>query len=544
MGKLETSTLDLVERLLEIGTALSAEKDTPRLLEMILLGAKEITHADGGTLYRVSGDHESLEFAIIRTDSLDIAMGGTTGNQITFPNLPLHREDGTPNTNMVAACAALERVTINIPDAYENTTYDFSGTRTFDESTGYRSKSFLTVPMANHENEVIGVLQLLNKLDPESGEVVPFSPEDQRLVESLASQAAVALTNQQLIANLRELFESFIEMIASAIDDKSPYTGGHCRRVPELSMMLADACARTSEGPLASFAMSPSDRYELKIASWLHDCGKVTTPEYVVDKATKLETIHDRVHTVDTRFEVLKRDAEIELLKVRIAALEAGEEADHAALEAAYEARVAQLDDDREFVRRHNVGGEFMRDEDKARVRQIAENRWVGADGKEQAFLTDNEIYNLCIERGTLTGEEREVINYHITATIKMLESLPFPKDLLRVPEFAGGHHEKMDGTGYPRGLKRDDMSVQARIMGIADIFEALTAADRPYKKPKTLSESIKILSFMVKDQHIDPDLFRLLLESGIYKDYAERFLKPEQLDEVDLGQYLDKAAE
>ena len=312
MGKLETSTLDLVERLLEIGTALSAEKDTPRLLEMILLGAKEITHADGGTLYRVSGDHDSLEFAIIRTDSLDIAMGGTTGKEITFPNLPLHRDDGTPNTNMVAACAALERVTINIPDAYENTTYDFSGTRKFDESTGYRSKSFLTVPMANHQNEVIGVLQLLNKIDPDSGEVVPFSPEDQRLVESLASQAAVALTNQQLITNLRELFESFIEMIASAIDDKSPYTGGHCRRVPELSMMLADACARTQNGPLSSFDMSQTDRYELKIASWLHDCGKVTTPEYVVDKATKLETIYDRIHEIRMRFEVLKRDAEVE----------------------------------------------------------------------------------------------------------------------------------------------------------------------------------------------------------------------------------------
>jgi len=536
MGKLETSTLDLVERLLEIGTALSAEKDTPRLLEMILLGAKEITHADGGTLYRVSGDHESLEFAIIRTDSLDIAMGGTSGKEITFPNLPLHRDDGTPNTNMVAACAALERVTINIPDAYENTTYDFSGTRKFDESTGYRSKSFLTVPMANHENEVIGVLQLLNKIDPDSGEVVPFSPEDQRLVESLASQAAVALTNQQLIANLRELFESFIEMIASAIDDKSPYTGGHCRRVPELSMMLADACARTQDGPLAEFDMSPTDRYELKIASWLHDCGKVTTPEYVVDKATKLETIYDRVHTVDTRFEVLKRDAEIELLKARLAALEAGEEADLAALESAFEARVTQLDDDREFVRRHNVGGEFMKDDHKARVRQIAENRWVAPDGTEQSFLTENEIYNLCIERGTLTDEEREVINYHITATIKMLESLPFPKDLLRVPEFAGGHHEKMDGSGYPRGLKRDDMSVQARIMGIADIFEALTAADRPYKKAKTLSESLKIMGFMKKDAHIDPDLFDVFLREKVWLEYANSFLLPEQIDEVDLA--------
>lgn len=536
MGKLETSTLDLVERLLEIGTALSAEKDTPRLLEMILLGAKEITHADGGTLYRVSADHQSLEFAIIRTDSLHIAMGGTSGNGITFPDLPLHREDGTPNTNMVAACAALERVTINIPDAYENTTYDFSGTRMFDESTGYRSQSFLTVPMANHENEVIGVLQLLNKIDPASGAVVPFSAEDQRLVESLASQAAVSLTNQQLIANLRELFESFIEMIASAIDDKSPYTGGHCRRVPELSMMLAEACARTRNGPLRDFDMSPADRYELRIASWLHDCGKVTTPEYVVDKATKLETIYDRVHTVDTRFEVLKRDAEIELLKARLAALEAGEEPDLETLETAYEARLAQFDDDREFVRRANVGGEFMRDDDKQRTRAIAAYRWVGPDGEEQPFLTDNEVYNLSIERGTLTAEERDVINYHITATIKMLESLPFPRELQRVPEFAGGHHEKMDGTGYPRGLTREQMSLQARIMGIADIFEALTAADRPYKKAKTLSESLKIMGFMKKDNHIDPDLFDVFLQEKVWLEYANNFLLPEQIDEVDLA--------
>ncbi len=537
MGKLETSALDLVERLLEIGTALSAEKDTPRLLERILLGAKEITHADGGTLYRVSDDQQSLEFAIIRTDSLDIAMGGTTGKEITFPNLPLHREDGSPNVNMVAACAALERVTINIPDAYENTTYDFSGTVKFDASTGYRSRSFLTVPMANHENEVIGVLQLLNKIDPENGEVVPFTEEDQRLVESLASQAAVALTNQQLIANLRQLFESFIEMIASAIDDKSPYTGGHCRRVPELSMMLADACSRTGEGPLANFSMTPTDRYELKIASWLHDCGKVTTPEYVVDKATKLEAIHDRVNTVDTRFEVLKRDAEIAFLKARIEALEEGREVDLAALESTYESHLAQLDVDREFVHKANIGGEFMREEDKARIHEIAEHRWVGPDGEEQPFLTENEVYNLCVERGTLTAEERDVINYHITATIKMLESLPFPKDLQRVPEFAGGHHEKMDGSGYPRGLKRDQMSIQARIMGIADIFEALTAADRPYKKAKTLSESLRIMGFMKKDSHIDPDLFDVFLREKVWLEYADKFLQPEQIDEVDLAQ-------
>ncbi|HEY5719114.1 MAG TPA: GAF domain-containing protein, partial [Gammaproteobacteria bacterium] len=244
----QPEALNLTERLLAIGTALSAEKDTPRLLEQILLGAKEITQADGGTLYTVGDDGRSLQFAILRTDSLQIAMGGTTGKPITFPNLPLYDAEGQPNTNMVAACAALERKTINIPDAYEETRYDFSGTRKFDANTGYRSKSFLTVPLENHEGEVIGVLQLLNKIDENSGEVVPFSAADQRLVESLASQAAVSLTNQQLIKSLQELFESFIEMIATAIDDKSPYTGGHCRRVPEISMMLADACARTEVG--------------------------------------------------------------------------------------------------------------------------------------------------------------------------------------------------------------------------------------------------------------------------------------------------------
>jgi HD-GYP domain-containing protein (c-di-GMP phosphodiesterase class II) len=537
MGNIDTQNLELIERLLEIGTALSAEKDTERLLEMILLGAKEITSADGGTLYTVTPDQQRLKFEIIRTDSLHFAMGGSTGKPIPFPDLPLYRDDGTPNTNMVAACAALEKLTISIPDAYEETHYDFSGTRKFDESTGYRSKSFLTVPMADHDNQVIGVLQLLNKTDPASGTVVEFTNSDQRLVESLASQAAVSLTNQQLIISLRDLFESFIEMIATAIDDKSPYTGGHCRRVPEIAMLLAEACDRNTLGPLSDFSMSEADRYEMRIASWLHDCGKVTTPEYVVDKATKLETIFDRISIIDTRFEVLKRDAEIELLKARLEALEHGESADLEALESAYEQRIADLDEEREFIRLANVGGEFMKDEDKARVQQVARHRWVGPDGAEQPFLSENEVYNLNIERGTLTAEEREVINYHITATIKMLESLPFPPHLKRVPEFAGGHHEKMDGSGYPNGLTREQMSIQARIMGIADIFEALTAVDRPYKKPKTLTESLRIMGFMKKDRHIDPDLFDIFVREKVYLEYANRFMEPEQIDAVDPAQ-------
>jgi HD-GYP domain-containing protein (c-di-GMP phosphodiesterase class II) len=525
--------LENIERLNRIGVALSAERDNARLLEMILLGAKEITNADGGTLYTVNDD-KRLKFEIMRTDSLGIAMGGTTGKDIPFPPLPLYREDGSPNTNMVAACAVLNDTTINIVDAYEAEGFDFSGTRKFDQNTGYRSKSFLTIPMKNHEKEIIGVLQLLNAVDPETGEVIPFSAEKQQLAESLASQAAVALTNHNLIEGLKNLFESFIELIADAIDEKSPYTGGHCRRVPELAMMLAKAAVETNQGKFKNFSMSEKELYELRIAAWLHDCGKVTTPEYVVDKPTKLATIFDRIRLIDLRFELLKKQAEADMLRKKIEAMQKGQITQVQTLEIQLEAFKRQLDDDREFLRTANIGGEFMTPEHQARVVKIASYPMLGEDGKQQSFLTENEVYNLNIPRGTLTNEERQVINNHIVVTINMLESLPYPKALRRVPEYAGGHHERMDGKGYPRGLTREQMSIPSRMMGIADIFEALTARDRPYKKAKTLSESLMILGKMKEDNHIDPDLFDLFIRERIYLDYARQFLEPEQIDEVD----------
>jgi HD-GYP domain-containing protein (c-di-GMP phosphodiesterase class II) len=431
---------------------------------------------------------------------------------------------------MVAAHAALTGKTVNIADAYTADGFDFSGTRAFDSKTGYRSKSFLTVPMRNHEGEPIGVLQLLNAQDPRTGEIVAFSASDQRLAESLASQAAVALTNRMLINQLEELFESFINLINSAIDEKSPYTGGHCQRVPVLTMLLAEAVNETRQGPLSDFHMSDKDRYELKIAGLLHDCGKVTTPVHVVDKATKLETIYDRVHLIDTRFEVLKRDAEIESLKKRagLGLMEMAEE------EKRLRDRLRQYDEDRRFLHACNIGGERMKDEDIATVKRIAAYRWRDVSGHEAEFLTADEVKNLTIRAGTLTDDERKVINHHIVATIRMLEALPWPKHLTKVPEYAGGHHERMDGKGYPKGLKRDEMSVQARCMGIADIFEALTAKDRPYKKGKTLSESLEILGRMKEGNHIDPDLFDVFVRRKVYRRYAEKFLDKEQIDEVD----------
>jgi HD-GYP domain-containing protein (c-di-GMP phosphodiesterase class II) len=523
-----------LEQLNSIGTALSKERDITRLLESIVLAAKTITHADGGTLYRMSEDGKALRFEILRTDSLGIAMGGTSGNPINFPDLPLYTEQGANNDSMVAAYSAIHKQTVNIADAYTAENFDFSGTRRFDERTNYRSQSFLSVPLKDQDGEVLGVLQLINARHPELGTVLSFSSADQSLAESLASQAAIAITNRNLTIQLEELFESFINLINLAIDEKSHYTGGHCQRVPALTMMLAEAVNGTSTGPLAHFAMDDRDRYELKIAGLLHDCGKVTTPVHVVDKATKLHTLCDRIDMIDTRVEVLKRDHEIAALRAQLALREVKDPAAESKLWVACRSRIDALDSDRQFLRTANKGAEFMSDADLQRVRDIGtRNTWRSVSGVEAEFLSADEIENLTIRAGTLTAAERETINYHIVATNKMLEQLPWPKHLKRVPEYAGGHHERMDGKGYPKGLTRDQMSVQARVMGIADIFEALTARDRPYKPGMKLSQAMGIMYKFRCNGHIDPDLFDVFVNEGVYLRYAKQFLDPWQIDEV-----------
>jgi HD-GYP domain-containing protein (c-di-GMP phosphodiesterase class II) len=577
--------------LIELGIALSAERNHNRLMEKILLGAKSMTNADGGTLYLVTDDKDALRFEIMLNDTLDVAMGGTTGKPIPFPPLRLHDADGQPNHKNVSSYCALSGSTVNIVDAYHVEKFDFSGTKMFDAKTGYRSQSFLTVPLKNYENQVIGVIQLINARD-DRNTVIAFGDDIAPLIEALASQAAIALDNQRLIEAQKHLFKSFIQVIAGSIDAKSPYTGGHCNRVPTLTNMLARAACQATEGPFAHFNLTEDEWYELEVAGGLHDCGKVTTPEYIVDKATKLETIYNRIHEVRMRFEVLKRDAEIEYLTACLAGGESEE-----SLRQRRDQKLADLDADFAFVAECNVGGEFMAPEKIQRLKNIAEITWTRTIDDQLGLSIDEmrrrpdpsdpvpaqekvladkdwhiiphdkpidlsvydaegftmrplpnkynlgEIYNLCIGRGTLTAEDRFKINEHITQTILMLKALPFPRNLARVPEWAGGHHEKMDGTGYPKGLKRQDMSEPARMMAIADIFEALTAADRPYKKPKTLSESLKIMSFMVKDQHIDPDLWELFLTSGVWQTYAEQYLRSEQIDAVDISSYLRKPA-
>ena len=560
--------------LIDLGIALSAERNHDRLMEMILGGAKSMSNADGGTLYLMTETLDSLRFEIMLNDTLQIAMGGTTGKPIPFPPVRLVDDQGHANHKNVASHCALSASTVNIADAYDADKFDFTGTKAFDAKTGYRSKSFLTVPLRNHDGEVTGVLQLINARDAR-GRVVAFGKEITPLIEALASQAAVALDNSRLIEAQKNLFKSFIQVIAGSIDAKSPYTGGHCNRVPALNAMIARAACDATEGPFASFSLTEEEWYEMEVAGGLHDCGKVTTPEYIVDKATKLETIYNRIHEIRTRFEVLKRDAVIDYLEGIVAG-----EVEVDALKAAMDARLAKLDEDFAFVAECNVGGEFMAPDRIERMKRIAAATWTrtlddtlglshdemrGRDRDaapppiEESLLADKawhlvphdipvdpekykaegitllpceykynrgEIYNLSISRGTLTAEDRFKINDHIIQTILMLKALPFPKALTRVPELAGGHHEKMDGTGYPKGLVRDAMSVPARMMAIADIFEALTACDRPYKTAKTLSEALKIMSFMVKDRHIDPDLWELFLTSGIWKSYADANLQ------------------
>jgi len=520
-----------LERLNRVGVALSAEQNKDRLVELILLEAKDLTRADGGTLYlAVDNDHQDgkdeathLRFMILRNDTLGVARGGTTGEPIDLYPIPLFDAEGQPNHKNIASYCATTKHSVNIADAYAEPGFDFSGTKAFDEKTGYRSQSFLAIPMLNNEARVTGVLQLINARD-DNGVVVPFDAEKQQIVEALASQAAIALDNQHLLHAQKALLESFIKLIANAIDAKSPYTGGHCTRVPIITEMLARAACDANDGPFKDFTLSDDEWYELRIAAWLHDCGKVVTPVHVMDKATKLETIHDRMESVRTRFELRRRELELQLLKLP---------PDDTETRAGAAAELAGLDEELAFLETANIGGEFLSPEKQARIRAIAE-RTVVIGGKAHPLLSPDEVENLCISRGTLTEEERLIINGHMVQTIQMLEALPFPRNLRRVPEYAGGHHEKMDGGGYPKGLYAGDMSLPARMMAIADVFEALTAQDRPYKKAKTLSETMKIMAFMKKDNHLDPVLFDFFVQSGIYRRYAEQYLPKELIDVVD----------
>jgi HD-GYP domain-containing protein (c-di-GMP phosphodiesterase class II) len=517
------SQLNQIKRLTQIGIALSGERNLERLLEMIVDEARKFTNADGGTLYIMSDDETELHFAIVQNNILKKRMGGT-GGKITWPPVKLKNIDGSPNYANVSAYVAIYGDAVNIADVYHTQGFNFDGTKKFDQDTGYRSQSMLVVPMRNHENDIIGVLQLLNAQDPSNGKVIKFSHECQEMTLSLASQAAVALSNNRLIQDLENLLESFIRTIATAIDEKSPYTGGHVRRVAELTMTIAQRINQTNKGHFASAKLSDDQLKELRLAAWLHDIGKITTPEHVVDKATRLETVHDRINEIRMRFEILKKEYHLEMQKILITDNHNAKSSEELA------AIIKQLDEEYAFLVELNKGSELTKDETIKRVKEIAKRQW-SVNRQTMPLLSENEICNLSIRRGTLNDEERNIINNHALVTYKMLSMLPFPKKLRQVAHYAAAHHEKIDGTGYPIGLKGDQLSLQSRIIAIADIFEALTAKDRPYKKGKTLAEALRIMKFMVKEQHIDADLYELFIREKIYSNYAQRELAPQQID-------------
>lgn len=522
---------DSLKKLTRIGIALSAEKNIDKLLEMIVDGARDFTHADAGTLYIVDEEKKILNFKIIQNDTLNIRIGGASGGKVDLPPVPLEI-NGKPNYSNVSSYCAITGKIVNIPDVYRAEEFDFTGPRKYDEQTGYRSQSMLVIPLKNHENDIIGVLQLLNAKDSTTQQVVPFALEHTDLVSSLASQAAVSLENAQLIEDLKRLFDAFIQGIATAIDEKSHYTGDHIRRVTELTMMIAEEINRTNKGKFADVKFSEEELEELRIAAWLHDVGKITTPEYVVDKRTKLETIFDRVKMITTRFDLIIAQKENELLREKLALWEKGE-INKAALEKLgekYAEEIKNLQAEREFIARCNTPAENM-SEEKIQLLEFIANKTFRLNDHVNKYLTEEELENLKIRKGTLTDEERKVIENHVLMTIKILEKLPFPRKLAGVPKYAGGHHEMMDGSGYPYGLTGEKLPLQARIMAVADIFEALTAKDRPYKKPMKLSQTLKILGSLVQSNKIDPDVYNLFINSKVYKEYARKELSEEQID-------------
>ncbi|MCK5189639.1 MAG: GAF domain-containing protein, partial [Methylococcales bacterium] len=378
----EQRIMNQLDKLINIGISISSEKNLSKLLQDILEGAIKITGADGGTLYLLKDDEMVME--IVRSLTLGIYLGGISGNEVDMPHIPLFLTDGNKNYANVVTCAYHKNESINIVNAYTDQTFDFSGIRKFDQLNNYRSQSFLAMPMKNHEGDTIGVLQLINALDKTSGAIIGFDDVSQRFTEAVASLAATVLTKQQLIGDLENMFESLIQLIATAIDEKSPYTGGHCRRVPELTGLLAEAAHNSKHDYLKDFTMSDKDRYELKMAGWLHDCGKITTPEFVVDKATKLETIYDRIGLIETRFEVLKRDAEIDFLKQILKSPK-----DTSVIEKAYQEKIAKIEDDFAFIQKSNTGGEFMNEQDQQKVLAMCNESWKLSNKSVPVLSTD-----------------------------------------------------------------------------------------------------------------------------------------------------------
>lgn len=553
----------ILTELLDICSQIAGETDYMPVIERIIHLAGSVSSAEAGFFYTVNDDKfVSLDYSY--NAKLKLSQFGSDNNSYT-PTIYLPEAKNKKRRSAIEIAAAGNEV-VNLPSIYDTDQIDSTFFANYDALNDYTSVSCITLPLTNRKGYIVGVVQFVNAKDAK-GKSISFTKEMQADIYSICSLATVVLENRKLTEDYGQLLESFIEVLARAIDAKSPYTGAHCQRVPVIARMLATAAVQEDTGPLKSFEMSNDDWYALNIASWLHDCGKVTTPEYVVDKATKLETINNRIHEIRNRFEILRRDLHIEYLKKRLA-----DTAPKEVLEQDFVAKLQQLERDFDTITRCNTGDVALTDEDIAELNRIAQIRFMrwfsrlkGISWAERDLITNKEaadspgyetllqdredhifgeynrgeLYNLTVRSGTINKEEREKINEHIIVTIDMLKALPFPKELSNVVEYAGAHHERVDGKGYPNGLSGEQMSVPAKIMAIADIFEALTANDRPYKEPKKLSEVLTIMRHMKNNGHIDLDLYEVFISAGVYMEYAEQYIDKDQIDEINFEDYL-----
>ncbi|QKF63141.1 c-di-GMP phosphodiesterase, class II (HD-GYP domain) [Campylobacter mucosalis] len=510
-----TSPQAQFEKILNINLELADEENLDEILKMILTYTRELTHSDGGTLYMISPDRKFLDFKVIENESLGIHLSGHNGEKL-WDSLPLYLDDTTPNHTMIATISALENKVINISDVYNSNEYDFEGVRAFDEKYGYHSSSMLTIPLVNHENEVIGVIQLINKISNKN-EATIYNKTDEKIAKIFSRQAGMVLTTTQLILSLEEFLNAFVSTIASAIDAKSKHTINHITKMAKLAPLIATSISN-DKTIYKDVTYSKADMDEIELAAKLHDIGKISMPETIMDKATKLQRIIDGIELIKDRLEIIKRDKEILFLKNEISKEQ-------------FDAEIKELDDDMKFIQKVNKGSEFMRVEDTKRIILMSKYTYM-REGIKAYLLSEQERYNLLIEKGTLTKEEKDVMNSHAQLSIDMLKVLPFPKKYQNVFHIAVNHHEKLNGKGYPRGLSEADLTLEDRIMILADIFEALTSHSRPYKGAMKLSEAFSILDAMADRNEIDKQMLEFFKTSDALKQYVKEELSPEQVDE------------
>lgn len=505
-----------MERLNAIGIALSSEKNLNRLLEKIVTDVRGFTHCDAGTLYRVDEKKKALTFEIMQTESTGYMAGGTTESKIDLPPVPLYLE-GEPNHTNVSAHVAVTKEVVNIPDVYEAEGFDFTGPKKYDEMTGYRTESMLVVPMLDHRGNVIGVLQLINALSPE-GERIPFETRYESMVRSLSSQAAVAVNNALLIAEIEHLFKALVHYTVKAIDARSPHTAGHSSRVAKLSKRIAQDISLQKKGPFADIFFTEDQLEEVWVSGIMHDVGKIGVPEHVLEKRNKLDGANfERV------LDRLDHIRDLILLRAAVENAQNGQPIKQ--VDDKLKGRLKEWEEDREFILWVNKPG-FLPPEKKEVLDRIAAKRYVDLDGNEQPYIDNLEFENFSVVKGNLTDTERKQIQQHVVETSKMLNKLPFTNKLKNVPLFAGAHHEWLNGNGYPKGLKGDEIPLVARIMCVADVWDALTAQDRPYKPPIPVDKSCNILQSGAEHLEFDPDVVNLFISHQLWEKKAGEIME------------------